>query len=222
MVWADGVVTAAYKSGSWLCLDGLGEAEASVLERLNPLLESPSIWVLTEQGATEKLPCKSSFRFVATMTPPSKQGRADVGVISAELSPAMYNRLSIVVLDDPLEASDDAFKEEIVKLADVICVDPATDDSVAAVQAIAAACQQIRAWVQKHTISAKSVSPVTIRGYVRLLDCCYLMQQQFSLDVFSALLAAFDLALAGQLVGAGNDAVAALRSDLCGILRVSS
>eukprot|EP00775_Hariotina_reticulata_P003371 gene3371-3646_t len=117
VVWVDGVVTTAFKAGQWLCLDNLGEAEASVLERLNPLLERPTIWTLTEQGCTEPLPCLQTFRFMATMTPPSRQGKADVGIISAELSPAMYNRLSIVVMDDVLEGSDEQFYHEMSQLA---------------------------------------------------------------------------------------------------------
>ena len=40
--WQDGVVTRAFKSGEWTLLDNLNQAEASVLERMNALLESPA------------------------------------------------------------------------------------------------------------------------------------------------------------------------------------
>lgn len=50
IVWRDGVVTQAFCGGDWALLDNLSEAEAAVLERLNPLLESPAMWTLTERG----------------------------------------------------------------------------------------------------------------------------------------------------------------------------
>ncbi|WIA29986.1 hypothetical protein OEZ86_000084 [Tetradesmus obliquus] len=218
IVWVDGAVTAAFRAGGWLCLDGLGEAEASVLERLNPLLESPPIWTVTEQGCTDQLPRLPSFRFLATMTPPSKQGRADIGVLSAELSPALYNRLSIVVLDDPLEGSDEEFAQELQQLAQAMCVDAATDAAGTAV-AVAAACRHVRCWVQQRS-SSGNVPALTLRAYVRLLDSCYAMQMRYQLPMPEALLAAFDLCLAGQLVGAGQAAVAGLRAELQKVLQV--
>jgi hypothetical protein len=196
-----------------------------VLERLNPLLESPAIWTVTEQGCTDQLPCLPSFRFLATMTPPSKQGRADIGVLSAELSPALYNRLSIVVLDDPLEGRDEEFSQEMKQLALALCVDAAAglDDTAAEelATAVAAACRHIKGWVQQRSSSGK-VPALTLRAYVRLLDSCYAMQRRCKLDVPQALLAAFDLCLAGQLVGAGESAVAALRAGLQKLLQVGT
>jgi MoxR-like ATPase len=41
IIWADGAVTDAFKNGSWLLLDNFSQAEPSVLERLNPVLEQP-------------------------------------------------------------------------------------------------------------------------------------------------------------------------------------
>ena len=41
IAWVHGTASQAYQAGSWLLLDNLGQAEASVLERLNPLLEEP-------------------------------------------------------------------------------------------------------------------------------------------------------------------------------------
>lgn len=37
-MWHDGVVTTAFKNGEWVLLDNLSQAEASVLERLNPIV----------------------------------------------------------------------------------------------------------------------------------------------------------------------------------------
>eukprot|EP00854_Cymbomonas_tetramitiformis_P001994 gene1994-2679_t len=47
--WHDGVVSAAYKAGSWLILDNLDQAEPAVVERLNPVLETPPVWNLGEK-----------------------------------------------------------------------------------------------------------------------------------------------------------------------------
>jgi len=224
-VWVDGTVTAAFKAGQWLCLDNLGEAEASVLERLNPLLESPAIWTLTEQGCTEPLPCLQTFRFMATMTPPSRQGKADVGTLSAELSPALYNRLSIVVMDDVLEGSDEQFSQEMRHLAEAICCDDDDDagadsgSSCDESQMAAAVCQHIRHWLHQQQ-AASRVAPVTLRGYVRLLDSCYILQQRHQLPFAEALLAAFDL-LSGQFAVVGEAAVKELRSELQQLLQVN-
>ncbi len=38
IVWSDGIVTKAFVEGSWALLDNLNQAEANVLERLNPVV----------------------------------------------------------------------------------------------------------------------------------------------------------------------------------------
>jgi hypothetical protein len=64
------------------------------------------------------------------------------------------------------------------------------------------------------------MAALTLRAYARLLDSCYTMQLRYNLAVPEALLAAFDLCLAGQLVGTGPAAVAALRADLQKLFKV--
>ena len=222
IVWVDGVVTSAFKEGSWICVDGLGEAEAAVLERLNPILESPPTWVLTEQGSSQPLPCPPSFRFMATMTPPSKYGKSDIGVLSAELSPAMNNRLSLLVLEDPTEGTDAAFKDEMQQLAAALSVDDCADHSKAA--AAAECCCCIRRWVQQYQGLSSSdgwMAPVTLRGYVGMLDNAYTLQVHYSLEFSEALLSAFDLNLRGQLKDVGEEAVQELRHQLANLLGVS-
>jgi len=96
--WTDGVVTKAYKHGSWLLLDNLAQAEACVLERLNPLLEQPPVWLLTENAEVEPVKAKvlqdgvlgtgpaSGYQLFATTTP-SKQQKSN-------MSPALANRFT--------------------------------------------------------------------------------------------------------------------------------
>jgi hypothetical protein len=66
-------------------------APAAVLERLNPLLEAPPMWVVSERGDTDPLPRGRGFQLAATMTPPSLSRRGasatDVGTLGSELSP---------------------------------------------------------------------------------------------------------------------------------------
>jgi hypothetical protein len=66
-------------------------APAAVLERLNPLLEAPPMWVVSERGDTAPLPRGRGFQLAATMTPPSLSRRGasatDVGTLGSELSP---------------------------------------------------------------------------------------------------------------------------------------
>ena len=54
-----------------MLLDDINQAEPAVIERLNPLLETPCIWTLTEKGDTKPLPVPQGFRLFATMTCPS-------------------------------------------------------------------------------------------------------------------------------------------------------
>jgi hypothetical protein len=227
VVWVDGAVTAAYKAGSWLCLDGLGEAEAAVLERLNPLLEQPAFWVPTEHGHTQPLPHKDSFRFMGTMTPPANTRAGGVGNLTSELSPAMYNRLSLVVLEDALEGSMESFRQEMLQLAAALCVDDSAQHSTnasssASAQDVAAACCEIKSWeTQQQTCSVASFAPLTLRNYVRLLDMSYRVQCRVGLPLQDSFLAAFDLSLAGQLSAASADAVQQLRNRLAQLLQVS-
>ena len=99
-VFRDGPVTAAVRSkkGSWVLLDDVNTADAPVLERLNPVLEQPPHWVVTENGEEEPVVIPPGFRVVATMSPPQSGSRGSGGV---ELSPAMSNRFTSIHMESP-------------------------------------------------------------------------------------------------------------------------
>jgi MoxR-like ATPase len=67
-----------------LNLDEINLAEPEILERLNPLLETPRTWRLTENGG-EIIQVPSTFRLFATMNPAEYAGRR-------RLSPAFLDR----------------------------------------------------------------------------------------------------------------------------------
>jgi midasin (ATPase involved in ribosome maturation) len=176
IAWHDGPVTHAYTTGSWLLLDNLSEAEPAVLERLNPVLEQPSTWVLTEKG--DVLPCQQApgWQFLATMTPPSKHGSRDLGSQGSELSPALANRFSIVHMDDPVAptASEAAVMLELQQVASVLCSNAA---DVSAGLAAQACCLARRAWLQYNAGSAYD-APLTMRTFCRMLDGAYHLQRR--------------------------------------------
>jgi midasin (ATPase involved in ribosome maturation) len=74
------VVTEAYRQGCWLLLDNISEAEAAVLERLNPVLEQPPCWVVTEKGDVTPMEKAAGWQLLATMTPPSRHGSSELGI----------------------------------------------------------------------------------------------------------------------------------------------
>ena len=100
IVWQDGVITDAFINSKWILLDNLNQTESSVLERLNPVLEDPPVWTLTEKGESMPLDAPNDFRLFATMSPPVKGVRRAGQTSFGELSPALYNRFSIIHMDD--------------------------------------------------------------------------------------------------------------------------
>lgn len=150
-----------------LLVDNLGEADATVMERLNPLLEDPPVWVLAEQGQTQPLDVHPRFRVAATMTPPRHHGSSGVRSQSQELSPALANRLSIVHMPDAMDAPPEAFQAEVQQLCGVLCGDgpgPGSDPRVAA-----QLCQLLR----DELLGAPGVLPFTFRAVARLLECTH-------------------------------------------------
>ncbi|PNH00560.1 Midasin, partial [Tetrabaena socialis] len=125
VAWADGAATLAVHAGQALLAEGLGDADATVLERLNPLLESPPCWVLTERGDTLPAAVAPGFRVLATLATRSRRaggggaGREEEGAGGqagggqGELSPALANRFCIVHMADAMELDDTAFAEEV-------------------------------------------------------------------------------------------------------------
>jgi hypothetical protein len=147
-----------------------------VSERLNSLLESPPTLLLAERGDTAPLQPGPGFRLLATFTPPTRRGGPDVGVEGRELSPALSNRFSQVVVDDPMQAPEAEFRSEIEQIAAAVCGDAAGSQPGAAALA-AAACAFLRA--ELGTVSgcgrgrAPPVAPLTLRTFVLFLDSAY-------------------------------------------------
>ncbi|MEI8257140.1 MAG: AAA family ATPase [Deltaproteobacteria bacterium] len=89
----EGYVPQAMRHGWWVILDEVNLAEPQVLERLNPVLESPPSLVLTEHdglvfGDGGDVAVHPSFRMFATMNPAEYAGRT-------VLSPAFRDRFGI-------------------------------------------------------------------------------------------------------------------------------
>ncbi|TKR93603.1 hypothetical protein L596_008024 [Steinernema carpocapsae] len=83
--WKDGVVVEAMKVGKPLLIDEISLAADSVLERLNPLLESFRSLYLTDAGTSaEAVESAKGFQVVATMNPGGDYGKK-------ELSKALRN-----------------------------------------------------------------------------------------------------------------------------------
>lgn len=86
----EGVIPNAMRHGLWVVLDEVNLAEPQVLERLNPVLETPPSLVLAENkgeryGVGGDIPLAESFRIFATMNPSEYAGRS-------VLSPAFRDR----------------------------------------------------------------------------------------------------------------------------------
>jgi hypothetical protein len=65
--WVDGVVVQALKRGHWLLIDNVNLCSASVLDRLNSLLEPNGTLLLTESGAGTVLTPHPDFRVFFAM-----------------------------------------------------------------------------------------------------------------------------------------------------------
>ncbi len=85
----EGVIPAALRHGHWVLLDELNLAEPQILERLNPVLETPPSLLLSEGDHTlwgpGGLPVHPDFRILATMNPAEYAGRS-------VMSPAFRDR----------------------------------------------------------------------------------------------------------------------------------
>lgn len=85
----EGVIPTALRQGHWVLLDELNLAEPQILERLNPVLETPPSLLLSEGDHTlwgpGGLPVHPDFRILATMNPAEYAGRS-------VMSPAFRDR----------------------------------------------------------------------------------------------------------------------------------
>ncbi|MFH4981498.1 hypothetical protein AB6A40_008207 [Gnathostoma spinigerum] len=77
--WVDGVVIEAMKKGHPLLIDEISLAADSVLERLNPLLETSRTLLLTDAGTSaDVIYCSDGFEVIATMNPGGDYGKKEV------------------------------------------------------------------------------------------------------------------------------------------------
>ena len=71
--WVDGVLTKAIESGQWVLLDNANICSATVLDRLNPLLEPGGVLLLNECGTSSGQPRilrpHHNFRLVLAQDP---------------------------------------------------------------------------------------------------------------------------------------------------------
>ena len=65
MVWCDGILPAAMRSGAWLILDEIDFAEPSILSVLNGVLERDGFLTIQEKGGEKVIP-HENFRIFAT------------------------------------------------------------------------------------------------------------------------------------------------------------
>lgn len=122
-VFRDGPVTKAVRtSGAWVLLDDVNTADACVLERLNPVLEQPPVWTVTENAEDQPLPIPETFRVMATMSPPTGTP-ATAHAVGAELSPALANRFTNVVMESPEPNPINEFRALAKVLVPEACVD---------------------------------------------------------------------------------------------------
>lgn len=195
VVWHAGAITASVESGSWVLLDNLNQADACVLERLNPVLENPPVWVVTENAESARMEIDESFRILATMTP----GKASI-------SPALANRCTILAL----EPIDESLPQELAAYASAVLGTPAPSDIELAVDL----CLLVRERLLSHG------RPFHLRSLIRMLDCAHRFHIDFRHStqdptLRSALLAASNVCFISQLQTTDSkDFGASLKADL--------
>jgi MoxR-like ATPase len=180
IVWQDGTVTIACKSGSWILLDNLNLAEGSVLERLNPILEAPPVLILTEHNQSTPIEIKDGYRLFASMTPPSRTSAAK------ELSPALFNRFSIIFVED-IPQDKNQFSSEIGLVAKHLLPEEFFDHKL-----VVELCKDV---------FASEAICVTFRDICRFLDCAYaiFVQQRRTASPNSILWSAYQLVFHAKL-----------------------
>ncbi|KAL3933399.1 MAG: hypothetical protein SGPRY_000294, partial [Prymnesium sp.] len=214
--WEHGIITQCVEAGMWALLDNLAEADSCVLERLNPCLESKVDWRLTERGQDgdeDSMAVDPEFRFVATMT---TGGRGQ----QHELSPALYNRFTIVHLDaitkassEPLERRSGAFKAEMELMVE--CVLPFKTPG----SNLPTLLWELWLRFEKHEQQSRLAQPLNLRSVVRFLDSAYRLSIELSKVSVDTLVLAFEATMSGMFK-AEQDATLEL-SWFCEQLQVS-
>ena len=195
--WIDGPITAAFSAGEgqWCLLDNLSDADPCVVERLNPLLETPSTWFLSERGDMEPLKLKPNFRVIATM---STGGGSSA---SKDLTPSLANRFSSVVL------SSKVTRKELEVIAAVMLGDD-VGAGRAADLVVSFFCE---VWLQEEPVEAEDIGvqaqpqpaiavQLTLRNFVRTVECLGKLARLLSSTSHRALVsAALFVTVRGQL-----------------------
>ena len=96
LVWQDETVTQSYRDEHWIILDNFNTAEASVIERLNPIFEEKPMLILSEKGESDDLTMHDNYRFLATMT--SVDSKKLSATHPSELSPSLSSRFAVIHL----------------------------------------------------------------------------------------------------------------------------
>ncbi|CAN0030011.1 unnamed protein product, partial [Hapterophycus canaliculatus] len=97
--WSDGVLVEALERGDWVVLDGANLCSASVLDRLNPLLEPGGVLPLTECGTSSS---SSVSRHRVVRPHPNFRLFLTADPSCGEVSRAMRNRcVEVSLLDAP-------------------------------------------------------------------------------------------------------------------------
>ena len=197
--WEDGVVTQCVTKGEWLLLDNVTEAEPTVLERLNPLLEKDAMWVLTEKGETKNLldqfGDEHDFRFLATATVSSNSDQL-------KISPAMANRLTIVSI------TDYAFTEGC--FMDISALLLYHDHPTTILNKHESSCQEINilkalekffSRVRREGLQFSKCFLVTLRTLARIILGAHRVHQRFSdsCSISQAIVTACDMCILQQL-----------------------
>ena len=184
--WCVGVVSEAFDGDNpgWALLDNLNQAQSEVLERLNPILEVPSSFILVEKGEHEPKEQDDDFRFIGTITPSSQKSEAAAG---AELSPAFYNRFTSILMPNISSVNRKICKDEIISLINIIAGEENTEY-------LLDLCM-LMLYDEK-----LSQTKVTLRNIVRLLDCAYKLKLQFrTLDLSHRIWSAYHLTFGSQI-----------------------
>ncbi|OHT04875.1 hypothetical protein TRFO_27550 [Tritrichomonas foetus] len=108
IIWQDGFLTKAIKKGKCAVIESIDEAQATVTERLNGLLDQKydnqdKYFEIPENPTESKVLIKKSFRILAT---------CDIEKIN-QISPAFLNRFDIIVLENQINPKipENKFKE---------------------------------------------------------------------------------------------------------------
>ncbi|CAF0915731.1 unnamed protein product [Brachionus calyciflorus] len=166
--WIDGYVTRSFKKGKWLLLDNINQADACVIERLNPILENKPTWILSEKGEVDSIQKQKNFKIFSTMTTSSSKNDPKY----KELSPAVFNRYSIISMET-LDFSDKKNFDEEIKLF----IEGFFELNTEQVSILLDICWDIYTETSnKH--KSEEYGIVTQRNLIRFLDVCFILSNK--------------------------------------------